>query len=207
MQRINEIPEQLFEWINSRKFEVLNAAERQIVLENISEEEYNDMFKASEAIKAVNSAGEDDMNRKEAVLNSYDRMHSGRRYPYSLNFGAVLKAAAIVVPILGGALFFFLLKNVPNKIINQVAVKDTVVVYRDRTSDAPVIHDTVYRTDLRIVTPASPVAHTQQGESISALNFEEGTSADADIMGGAEESRGSSMKEDTLWRTFPAVSL
>jgi len=203
-----KMPSFIFDWMEKSSFEKLNGAQQKEVLAWFSAEEYDEMYKASKDLKAMTevafsvSASE----KKSDIMTHFDKQISEKR---SLVSSGVIfwQAAAILLLVLSGWLFYqmFDLKN--QVVIEQVALIDTVYVDREVASTPELIHDTVYKYE-----KVEASSKSNKGSNHQVLKDEEPT-GDMEIAPAAaienipSVPRGNSMKDDSLLRKFGFVAM
>jgi hypothetical protein len=144
-----EIPTEVFDWIQFYTFEELNKSQQEKVLLYFSEEEYRTFGRWQEEIK--NEAGRFESTNKERIAarlgRVFDEKHNTKsRWMYQpVTFW---KAAAVFIFFTTVFAFSYILKKPTGLTTNTREVVDTVYVKKEVTAGPEKIHDTVviYKT-------------------------------------------------------------
>ncbi len=197
------IPNHIFEQIEKQNFDRLTNEEKREVLVYFSQEEYNELRQASLDIKSAGIPRPEMEQLKKAALAFYDSRHSQKIKPAPL---LLWQAAAVVLLLLCGWLFYMWSKTGIQKTSLPVAVHDTIYVQQPQLINT--VHDTltVIRTsklntsDMQVPqADAKPVSAPANG-SVEILTLEEHRKISASAPGNC-------MKNDSLLRKFGFVSL
>jgi hypothetical protein len=212
----NSMPSTIFDWIEKLEFAQLNEQQQTEVLKFLSEEEYTAMHYAAIGLKDVHLSAmvSKDSGTKASLLARFDARHSGAKViPAEQRRSLIFwQAAAVLLFLLSGWLFYRVFEVKKAGTINQVASIDTVFVDREVRTAPEVIHDTVYLYKTRQagnrnanVSPATlheterfdrPLTET---EGIEVLPLQE-------LERAANAIRGNSMKDDSLLKKYALFS-
>jgi hypothetical protein len=140
------IPSVLFDWIEDKPFSSLDQQQQNEVLQNVSEEEYNELHHAASAIRLSREAGSTmrSMPVKQDLLQKFDRKHKPAfsLFPY---MNILWKIAAVFLLFASGWLCHYLAGYKANA--SPMAVADTV--YITEQGEPVKIFDTVYLEEPR----------------------------------------------------------
>ncbi len=142
---MNTANEKLYEWLEERSFEQLNPTEQKQVLQEMSAEEYTEMYQTIQLLDRQSRSGS---NRgKEAVwANIADEMsEKNSALPIWLNYRMPVGWAAAVVLLLGFAWLFNQVSQTPETVLGESPVHDTVFV-EVPVKESVLVYDTVYLT-------------------------------------------------------------
>lgn len=206
-----KIPAHIFDWIEVQAFEQLSTSQQALVLNFFTKEDYNQMHQTALELKAASGADRNLRNesRKNAVMAHFDNIHPVVKVmPLNTRLAMVWQAAAILLFLLSGWLFYqlFDLKNESG--LQQVANVDTVYVDKEVKSDPEIIRDTIYlykqtssKSHEEIVATANGMVSTATDElnDIGIITME-----DVETI---SEPKGTSMRDDSLLNRFNFYSL
>lgn len=137
------IPPIIFDWIEERAFASLSTTEKAMVLEHLSEYEYNELYLSAFYIRKSMEAGSTSGQQpvKLSLLKTFDHTHSGRHriLPFMNMFW---KVAAVFLLFMTGWLCHYLsgYRQNPSEIM---ADADTLYITQ-KTSDLMSIFDTIH---------------------------------------------------------------
>jgi hypothetical protein len=202
-----EMPSVIFDWIEQKGFSTLAAEQQQEVLKYLSSEEYEELHRTALGVK-VSVHKQVSNSRKEELFHHFDRKHrSGRIIGLQSQSLIFWQAAAVLLFLLSGWLFYRIFDVKSDHAIQQMASIDTVYVDREVKSNPEIIHDTVYlykqlsrsthenRTGGNATTNHAPEELTQEAEAIEVMSLN-------DLENPVNNTRGNSMKDDSLLNRY-----
>lgn len=212
-KNFDNIPAEVFDWMQNCSFNKLDAQQQDIVKHYFSIEEYDDLHLATIGISnslMVAESADDEI--KSNLMARFNKHHHPKQKSIKLQKPLIYwQAAAMLLLILSIWLFNknFGLQNLKNA--SQLLLTDTVYVDR-LVSQAPVVlHDTVYRYKY-IKTETNhqdevndvhnlPLTQPEHNyENIPAMRIKE--------LGNATNiTKGNSMKDDSLLKKYNFVSM
>lgn len=208
------IPSGIFDWIMMYAFDELTATQQAEVLQYLDRETYNDMYATVTGMAGLKNipAANGKMHKKQVLLESYDTHHQSKKgFVWFMHTSVALwKAAAIVVLLLSGWVYFYMAgkKENPDQLVAKV---DTVYVTKEIPVEPVKVHDTIYITKyatknkkdtaFKIQVPVMhngtlPVNETTPG-IVPVETLENRTN----------QPKGNSMKDDTLLKKFSFVTM
>lgn len=205
------IPSIIFDWMETLSFSELSETQKKNVLTYFSEETYQELHLAGEKAKHAYhaSAVSEDFPSKRVLLEHFDRHHQLRKPMGASSKGLLFwQAAAILLMMLSGGLFYRFIDLKKSMGSQTVAAVDTVYVTKEVTSDPLVVFDTIYL--YKEQTKTAVVKSTQNHNiAVSILNpLSDGEEQQNTSLGELNtKPRGSSMKDDSLLKKFGYVSL
>lgn len=204
-----KLPAVLFDWIEKFSFKQLSASQQKEVLFYFSEEEYNEVHQTFLNIKSASENNQEkNTERKSALLDHFDKHHGKIRNSTFSNVMA-WQAAAILLLMLSGWLFYQVFDLKKNPYVEQIAAVDTVYVTKEIASQSEIIHDTVYRIKEVVKNRESyfyPKEQVLQAEE-AELPGESETFPMLDLENLNSAQKGNSMKDDSLLRKFGFVAM
>jgi len=206
-----KLPTRIFDWIETSSFEHLTHSQQKEILTYFSVEEYNEMHRTFLDLKSASltNNSEENHQRKSALLDHFDKYHSVKqtRYPGTL---MVWQAAAILLLMLSGGLFYRIFDLKKDSTFEQVATTDTVYVTREVAQAPEIIHDTVFRyketksAGQKDSYSSSKISlETKDLESIGEMEIQ----PHLELENLTNAPKGNSMKDDSLLRKFGFVSM
>lgn len=210
MTNIENIPEVIFDWIKITPYNKLNKEQQNLVIQFLTEIEYDEMYYASRAFKSEPVAYLIDTEKSKKFLSEkFDTYHSSAkiiRLPVH-QFVLWHVAAALVSIMIGWYLFSFnILFHDSQK--KEIVKLDTVYIQKEILSQPMVIHDTfiVYKK-LEVNQTQSKETFIQKNQlmqtSISTMPVMNVNELDFEM----HSQRNNSMNDDSLVKKFGFVSL
>lgn len=200
-------PNTLFDWAEKFSFEDLNDLQRKEVLLYLSEEDYTSIYEASKGLKVIlkQSAAGSHPEKKKKLLSHFDAIHT-RKKQIRIKTVAAWQAAAIVLMVLSGWLFYKVFDLQRADTTFQVASADTVYVTKEISAQPEYIHDTIYlykessssSKENSLVNPAASSDCDKTKSFPQPLREHNGS---------ASTPRGNSMKDDSLLKKFGFVAM
>lgn len=205
------IPSIIFNWMETLSFRELNETQKKKVLIYFSEETYQELHLAGEKAKRISAEANSNHNfeSRKILLEHFDK-HRLLQKPTGASSKGLLfwQAAAILLMMLSGGLFYSFIDLKKAMGSQTAAVIDTVYVTKEITSEPSVVYDTIYMyKELMKTSVVKHVPHLNPaGSALNPLSDgEERQSIDLDELN--TKPRGSSMKDDSLLKKFRYVSL
>ena len=130
-------PKELFDWIETFHFDALSLEQQIIVLQCISEEEYNDMHLASNEITNSIQHNVRKDNIKGQLLQHFDQHYPNQKVSFSVSKSYVWKVASVVL-FCSTILLSYLQLN--KKVIEQTQIvvkRDTVYLEKELKQISP----------------------------------------------------------------------
>lgn len=210
MTNIENIPEVIFDWIKITAYNKLNKEQQNLVIQFLTEKEYDELYCASQAFKSKPEAYLIDVEKSKKFLSEkFDTYHSSAKIISLPVHQFVLwhVAAALVSIMLGWYLFSFnILFHDSQK--KEIVKLDTVYIQKEILSQPLLIHDTfiVYKK-LEINQTKSKETFIQKNQlmqtSISTMPVMNLNELDFEM----HSQRNNSMNDDSLVKKFGFVSL
>lgn len=220
------IPEEIFSWLQARPFEALDSKEKERVTTFFSAEDYDEMHQTAKRIKNSSyPAG----NRKEEILdqllNRFDQIHppsskEAKVIPI-IDSLVIWKVASVALLICSGWLGVLLMQSNEGKAPapSLVALRDTIYQIREVATEPIHLLDTVYlpiylekKGNGKSEVP--DYEDRKKSEMISFSNQQvfvgwqsQGVLPFEAINSEANEPKKNSMKDDSLNRQFTFVTL
>ncbi|HYG15227.1 MAG TPA: hypothetical protein VEC12_05690 [Bacteroidia bacterium] len=209
---IENTPDYIFDWLQQFSFAQLESAMQKEVLLYFELEEYNDLHQGFMAIKTVSKRGTARERGKQELLSRFDNKYSKKQPIFNLLTMRVSlwKAASVLLVITGGLLF--LKVNGGQASQGSFTVKtDTVYVTRGVSLNPVEILDTVYIVREESTKPTKAAgavkkAASETREYIPVPTDVQVLSVD-EINGISNQTKGNSIKDDTLVKKFSFVNL
>lgn len=205
-----EIPAIIFDWIESSAFTQLSIDEKKLVLEFLTEEEYNQMRETSNAIRKTKKVDESPRKKKlkDELLSKFAETNEGSK-PGDVTLKNLYVWKSIAAMLFAAVLFsgFFLVKK-HNTIESAIGKNsDTVYVTKEVTKSVEK-HDTVYlyrnvyhkQSQHQSQLPDMIVPDYNENDLVYPDDIN--TVPFTDIKNVNHEPRGNSMKYDTIDRLF-----
>lgn len=205
---MNTANEKLYEWLEERSFEQLNPAEQKQVLQEMSAEEYTEMYLAIQLLDRQSRSG---LNRgKEAVWASIaDEMSEKKSVlPIWLNYRMPVAWAAAIVLLLGFTWLFSEMSQAPETVLLDSREHDTVFV-EVPVKESVLVYDTVYLREENPSREAKPrlVQAKPKKQTNSSLGSDLHIETLANSKKPANELKGNSLYYDSLAAKIGFVSL
>lgn len=205
------IPSVIFDWIKTLSYGELNKAQKEKVLTYFSEETYQELHLAGKKAKHVYhaSAVPEDFQSRKILLEHFDKHQQLRNLTGTSSKSLLFwQAAAILLMMLSGGLFYSFIDLKKAMGSQTVAAVDTVYVTKEIAGDPSIIYDTVYLYK-QIVKTSVVNKHEAPGfeESIFSPLIDGQEQRSIDLQDIDTKSRGGSMKDDSLLKKFRYVSM
>ncbi|MCE3228883.1 MAG: hypothetical protein K0S32_3434 [Bacteroidetes bacterium] len=143
-----EIPSEVFDWMQQNSFETLNNVQQDIVLRHFSKEEYNEFYFIRNEVKQNETLPWSDNKERVAIdlLDRFDEKHNVKDLRKNILNSQVVfwKAAAVFVFFLTALSYAYVMKKPGEMISKSTILTDTVYVTKEMKSSPEKIHDTVY---------------------------------------------------------------
>lgn len=200
-------PNSIFDWSEKFSFAELSDLQKKEVLLYLSEEDYTGMYETSKGLKVLlkQSSHATIYTNKNKLLDHFDATHKNRKH---LKFKIVMawQAAALVLMVLSGWLFYRVFDLQKADTTLQVASKDTIYVTKEISAQPEYIHDTVYlyKESGRSSKDNSTENPTLSSDSDKTKSFPQ---SPRERNGSASVPRGNSMKDDSLLKKFGFVAM
>lgn len=206
-----KVPTIIFDWIEKFSFAELSLAQKEEVLKQFSESDYEHMHQTSVSVKMVSLVDSNfKSERKDIVMREFDSYHLKKTNKFTIWHSANLwQAAAIFLFLISGWLFYQVFDLKKDRALKVVASVDTVYVEREVASNPEIIHDTVYRYKEVKTTTKKETAHSDnlfRNEANQVLGKLESLPL-IELENLNNTKRGNSMKDDSLLRKFSFVSM
>ena len=210
-RNLEQVPAIIFDWLESQDFLKLNTSQQDEVLKYFSRDEYEEMRKSFLDIKLafIPNNAVIDSNRQHVLLTHFDKHNAYKKVLTPL---FIWRAAALLLLLLSGGLFYKLL-TMKNAIVNtQVVLADTVYVNKEIKSAPEIIHDTLYITKRMFSKKRNTRKLNYFGANNNLLNkpitvTDITTMGLKDLNNRANRIRSTSMKDDSLFKKHGFVSL
>ena len=205
------MPTEIFDWLQTSDFKSLVKDQQKQVLLYFSEEEFNAMHLAADALKMVNSQNNSrgEGLSKAALLERFDKQHTKIVYFYKQPV-FYWQAAAMFLLLLSGWLFYRTYDIKTSLSDRAVASTDTIYVNRDVKSEPEIIHDTVYRykmiKEARKQREELHVSNSSESTQDNHLNYIQAIDL-KEIHNAANSIRRNSMKDDSLLKKYGYVTM
>jgi len=134
------IPNQIFDWINSLSFQDLTEEKQRLVLLHFTEDEYSDMHLVASGIRS--SISTQKLDRKELLMIHFDCVQKSRQ-KFSLSPYGWKIAAGLLLLLCSGLLYNQFNLN-PEKPIEASVIRDTILLMKNVASDPIRITDTIF---------------------------------------------------------------
>lgn len=206
-----KVPRSVFEWVERVSFRDLSEAQRNEVLTHFGQEDYEEMHHAFQSVHVNSLMQEGSSNiRKTMLLNHFDRQQEIQRMERrSSRHLVVWQAAAVILMMLAGWLFYQVFDFRKKERSLEVASTDTVYVTKEVNGNPEIIHDTVYRYQT--------VQEERESESYSkedvAHEGDQNMLRDTGLIPVLElenlnsSPKGNSMRDDSLLKKFEFVAM
>ncbi|MCG9879544.1 MAG: hypothetical protein MH472_03000 [Bacteroidia bacterium] len=206
MNNFENIPSELFDWLNQSSFEQLNTEQQKTALTWFSPEEYNSLHLASKTVTEEEQKIQRNANRKQQLLHYFESTHRKNETKfYHLSW---IKIAALFLALLG--IQFMWTKVYFGKQESQHICKiDTQYVYTQMPNNPIYYYDTVYLTSQSNTKEKSSSRKQQaSGQKDNFISLPEMKIKDfSELNAEANQIRGNSLKDDTLLNTYSLVRL
>jgi hypothetical protein len=210
MNRIENMPDEVFDWIKTHAFERLSSAQQQTVLAYITRTDYNDMHVAyTSIIKINNNKNSRKELIKESLLEQFEIKHQPTKLKNVSRNNVFWKVAAVFLAIGFPLTTYYLMKSQQHGLSSQFSNRiDTVYLDNNVKTESVKVYDTIYITretplhkaqNEQAVTP-HPDAHLPVDAQINLLHVND---IDADI----NRTKRNSIKDDNLINSFSFVTL
>ena len=220
---IEEIPSEIFDWMNQFDFDSLNNEQQKKVLMYFTPNEYQEMVQANILCKDLNLQSQSRIQKKEALMQLFDQQYPIKSRLIN-NTNALWKAACVLLLFSTCWFAFDPLRNTTQQNhVAEIVKHDTV--YSVRNSVKPIIqYDTVYVTKQSSITSqpnikkglqnihSLPQANNQQISEPVLASLQSATNdinvlPISSILHISNNVKRNSMIEDSLERNFNFVSL
>jgi hypothetical protein len=143
---MEEIPSEIFDWMQAHTFEELDKTQQDIILPYFSKEEYNEFYTIHREAKITETLSPGKERVAKILGRHFDEKHNaGNVHKGLLNRQIVFwKAAAVFVFFITIISYAYIMKK-PGEVISKwSALTDTIYVTKEVQSSPEKIHDTVY---------------------------------------------------------------
>lgn len=207
MTNFENIPEELFDWLNQFSFEKLSLEQQKVVEIWFSQDEYNTLHFAAKTAIEQEQKLQRNFQIKALLLRKFDSVYSKK--DKSQNKYSWLKMAAIFVMLIGieflwGHLYFGKQADL------HTCKVDTQYVYTQLPENTIYLYDTVYlipktkvKKEKRTKNEASHLHQTGRFVSIPEIRIKEFSELNSE----ANQIKGNSLKDDTLASIYSMVKL
>jgi hypothetical protein len=209
-------PHYIFDWIEKIPFDTLNPAQRDEVLQYLTQEEYIQMQLAAKETGAF--FGQEIPTNTDAIFaalsHRFDEVYTAPAEPKRTLVPVMFwKIAASLLLFAVGYLSFLVYKKQPQAAAIQTVLRDTVYVNVEQPAQEIKIHDTVFiqvptkkqvNKPARQATISNGAANAQNWDGITP---ELNTLSITDINKGPNAPRNRSIQNDTFVKRFNYVSL
>lgn len=205
------IPSELFDWLQRLSFEELDARQQQRVLACFSKEEYDSMHAAAMVLHEVSGGRRPERTpSRKALLARFDAQHAEAKVLTLFPSKVLLwQAASAILLILSGGLFYRMIDLKKNGIVQHLATADTVYVDREVRAQPSVIYDTIYL--YRQAEARNRQERQADDDTVSVINVPSALTNDIYVLPledvDMEKPRGNSMKDDSILQRFGTVSM
>jgi hypothetical protein len=213
-----QIPNHIFDWLETVDFENLSAEKQEEVKAWLSADEYQEMRHTLVAIKAskVNSANLTG-SRKARLMEHFDTVYPNKKTAVTkIHFWQM---AAGFLLLLCGGLLFQKWQVSPEKSPVMAAIRDTVYLVKNAAPEMVRVHDTVYlavpsaektasvQTVVRTKNPNSFNRNTTPSSAYTAVADTRLVLPVESVESSRNDPKGNSMKDDSLLRKYSFVSM
>lgn len=207
MTNFENIPEEIFDWMNQFSFEKLSFEQQKVVEIWFSQDEYNILHFAAKTAIEEEQKLQRNFQIKSLLLRKFDSVYSKK--DESQNKYSWLKMAAIFVILIGiefiwGDLYFGKQADL------HTCKVDTQYVYTQLPENTIYLYDTVYlipktkvKKEKRTKNEASHLHQTGRFVSIPEMRIKEFSELNSE----ANQIKGNSLKDDTLASIYSMVKL
>ena len=213
-----QIPNHIFDWLETVDFENLPAEKQEEVKAWLSADEYQEMRQTLVAIKAskVNSTNLSG-NRKARLMEHFDTVYPKQKTEVTKIHYWQMAAGFLL--LLCGGLLFQKWQVSPEKSPVMAAIRDTVFLVKNSAPEMVRVHDTVYlsvpsgektatvQTVAGRKTYNSPIRISTRSNSYAAVSDNRLVLPVETMESSRNDPKGNSMKDDSLLRKYSFVSM
>jgi hypothetical protein len=206
MSHKENIPSEIFDWINTLPFEALTIEQRQQVLLYFTQEEYIDMVRALQMVQQTTASSKQRI--KADLFNRMEQKYPSNNKLIGLNKLIPLWQAAAVLLMLTGLIYVGYSSRLQQMTVALNGQRDTVYLERLIKGDVVKITDTIYATSKvkkatklttnKVTVHQESVVWEQQDISIQSLK---------DIDAPANRTKRNSVLDDSLVRNYRFTTL
>lgn len=219
---IENVPSEIFDWINSLSFEALHTDQQERVLQHFSKEEYHELFESNRNIQNALQQSKYHSG-KEDLLSLFDEKHPEKKHLSFWKNDVLWKAASVLLLL---STLWFSLRNLKEKALTdtKVVVKyDTVFVEKESIttkSKEDILAERIrakkspsFQTPLK--SPTSKIFEPARTSTVPETAYAAIAKPDKDfqilslstINSISNTTKRNSMQDDSLERNFKFVSL
>lgn len=207
-----EINEQVFDWIEERSFSELTTTEKEVVLQCMTANEYDEIYSANNQLRQFQKDEKADRQAKTkvALLNKIEKENYKSKTPIFLWQTNIWTRAAswIILVALGWLLNWIISGPTKNEVITQLQI-DTI--YLDRTPKPQMVF--ADSTPQKPEYPSNAAFGLKRKTYISGVQSKKIEMDDLELLTldkineTKNQSKGNSLRDDTLLNSFQVVSL
>jgi hypothetical protein len=155
-----QIPEEIFTWLETMRFDELDEVQKQQALEYFSEEEYREIYASMNVIARAQLHDESSGQEKirSSLLKIFDVKHKPNKKVIRISHIALWRAASILLLFACAALVFFLLRQGKQASGAPVSSRDTIYIIREAQS-VPV-YDTAMQAEAAVTSVKAEKYHS-----------------------------------------------
>lgn len=209
MSHKENIPTEIFDWINTLPFEALTIEQQQQVLLYFTKEEYTDMVHALLMVQQTTSTTASSKQRIKADLfKRMEQKYPSYHKPIGLNKRIPLWQAAAVVLMLTGLIYVGYSNRLQQMATALHGQRDTVYLERLVKADVVKITDTIYTTN-RVQKTAKSTASkaTVHQETVVLEQQDISIQSIKNIDAPANRTKRNSILDDSLVRNYRFTTL
>lgn len=201
-----QLPSQIFDWVNACSFESLTAAQQQAVLQHLTAQQYNELHQAAAAVSGTLQLPQTPGHaaRKAQLIKRFQEAHQPKGDP-AFRAASLWRLAAVLLLTLSGWMFHWMSGAKPEVQVRTVTQRDTVWVKQEvpvavneeaKMPQPPVRRELAVATPRKIVAPAQ----AQTGNGLNVISIQQ--------LGAVQhQPRGNSLADDSLARRFAFATL
>jgi hypothetical protein len=211
------IPVQLFDWLEKYNFTSLDSVQQAEVLAWFSADDYAELRQSILAIRSVKQkeSGSSRVARKQDLLNRFDERH--KKPAAAMLFLsrpiALWKVAAVLLLFSSGWMTHHFLKVKTPVPAAGIAAIDTIYVTREVMPALEKIYDTVYIRQQPVPSPLPKIQYNRKMEPVRETSQARMMPQDMNVLSIKEldstpnRQKSNSIKDDSLLKKYPFVSI